>query len=214
MVRVISHEINNSLTPIASISQTLSKTVNKNRPNEDISDDLTEGLAIIAERANNLGQFVNSYKQLAKLPEPDKKFISILALINKTAALFVERTTVTIKTQRDNQLLIDPVQFEQVLINLLKNAVEAMAQLEADGELEIEWSVSDTIFKLTICDQGAGINNSENLFVPFYSTKKHGSGIGLILCREIVEAHDGHLMLSNRKNVQGCCATVELPHLR
>jgi len=210
LVRVISHEINNSLTPIASLSQTMSRMIAKQGYNQATEDDLTEGLTIIGERANGLGQFVSSYKQLAKLPEPEKKYCSINALIRKVAGLF-DAPFVNIKSDTDVQLEIDPIQFEQVLINLLKNAAESMQKVEPEGEIGIHWEVSPHYFKLSICDNGGGITNPDNLFVPFYSTKQNGSGIGLVLCRQVIEAHNGQLIIKNKTNSPGCCAIIEIP---
>ncbi|TQV88135.1 sensor histidine kinase [Aliikangiella coralliicola] len=213
LVRVISHEINNSLTPIASISQTLGRLISREGCSELTQPDLTDGLKIISQRANGLSQFVHSYKQLAKLPEPDIQQTSVLKLIEKVASLFGEQN-IHIESIDDVQLMIDPLQFEQVFINLIKNAVEAMTPLNSDGVISINWNVENSFFKLSICDQGAGISNLDNLFVPFYTTKKQGSGIGLVLCRQIVEAHRGQLSLTNRTDVTGCCAVIEFPLTR
>jgi len=212
LVRVISHEINNSLAPIASISQTLKRqldhlSVDPNKTLE-VSKDLNEGLTIILERAKNLTEFIDSYKQLAKLPEPNRKQVSIKSLVEKVSVLFNQIPT-RIESSEDVVLLIDPNQFEQVLINLTKNAIEASS---SDKNIVIRWDNRGTFFKLHLCDRGTGINNPQNLFVPFYSTKKQGSGIGLVLSRQIVEAHDGQLRLNNREDGPGCCATIELPH--
>lgn len=209
LVRVISHEINNSLSPIASISQTLKRMIERDTPSVEIGKDLREGLSIISERAMGLGQFVDSYKQLAKLPEPQTQSISIRLLVEKIAALFSQRQIV-IETEIDFVLEIDPVQFEQVLINLVKNSVEATTFTNPGSAIKIRWAVTRQHFKLDICDHGSGISNPDNLFVPFYSTKKQGSGIGLVLCRQIVEAHNGRLSLSNQDS-GGCCASIELP---
>lgn len=215
LVRVISHEINNSLAPIASISQTLNRLINRQgcstvNGSEKNKKDLIEGLTIITERANGLSQFVDSYKQLAKLPEPKKQMVSILKVLEKTCILFASQSIV-IESEADVQLFVDPVQFEQVLINLFKNAVEAMAQTNPDGFITVDWYATEPFFKLIICDQGGGISNPDNLFVPFYSTKKHGSGIGLVLCRQIIEAHNGRLSITNQINSPGCCASIEIP---
>lgn len=212
LVRVISHEINNSLSPIASISQTLKRIIERDPQSAAVTDDLREGLNIISERAIGLGQFVDSYKQLAKLPEPQTQPLAIRSLVETIIALF-NPTPIEIETETDCILQLDPVQFEQVLINLLKNAIEAtaLANPKSPGStIKIRWSVSRQFFKLDICDQGSGISNPDNLFVPFYSTKKQGSGIGLVLCRQIIEAHNGRLTLSNQ-NAGGCCASIELP---
>lgn len=218
LVRVISHEINNSLSPIASISQTLKRLVERQAANAGTvsvpavanNQDLIDGLTIISERASSLSQFVESYKQLAKLPEPQKKLVSIREVIEKTCLLFDARAIV-IQTDTDAQLWIDPIQFEQVLINLIKNAFEAMAQIKPLGIVTISWETNTPYFKLEIRDQGSGISNPDNLFVPFYSTKKQGSGIGLVLCRQIVEAHNGHFIITNRADTAGCCARIEIP---
>ncbi len=209
LVRVISHEINNSLSPIASISQTLKRIIERDATSANAVENLREGLGIISERALGLSQFVDSYKQLAKLPEPQFEQISIRQLVEKIVALFKD-ARITIETEADFLLLLDSVQFEQVLINLLKNAIEAMAQTNPDGAISIHWYVTRSMFALQVCDRGVGISNPDNLFVPFYSTKKQGSGIGLVLCRQIVEAHNGRLTLTNRDE-GGCCASIELP---
>ncbi|MDR7091259.1 sensor histidine kinase [Cellvibrio fibrivorans] len=212
LVRVISHEINNSLSPIASISQTLQRLLERDAQYADVIGNLREGLGIISERAKGLSQFVDSYKQLAKLPEPQTQPLSIRPLVEKIVALF-NHQPITIEAERDFILQLDPVQFEQVLINLIKNAVESTALANPNNPgstIAIRWAVSRQFFKLDICDQGSGISNPDNLFVPFYSTKKQGSGIGLVLCRQIIEAHNGRLTLSNQ-NAGGCCASIELP---
>jgi len=209
LVRVISHEINNSLTPIASISQTLCRLIGRHGGIEN-ANDIIEGLTIITERANSLRKFVESYKQLAKLPEPKKQMISVVKLLEKTRILF-KNQRILIESKDDIDLFIDPVQFEQVLINLFKNAFEAMSKAKSDGVVRIKWSTAGPFFRLVICDEGSGISNPDNLFVPFYSTKKNGSGIGLVLCRQIVEAHNGRLSIANQENSSGCCATIEIP---
>lgn len=210
LVRVISHEINNSLSPIASISQTLTRLISRQAGNIENNKDLIEGLTIITARANGLRQFVDSYKQLAKLPEPQKQKVSILGLLEKICILF-KNQRIIIESSVDAQVFVDPVQFEQVLINLFKNAVEAMSLTNPEGVISVFWQVTESLFKLVICDQGGGISNPDNLFVPFYSTKKNGSGIGLVLCRQIVEAHNGRLSITNQENTSGCCVCIEIP---
>ena len=209
LVRVISHEINNSLSPIASISQTLKRLQERQGDSETIAASLHEGLDIISERALGLSQFVDSYKQLARLPEPAVQQFSLRTLLEKVAALF-NHAAIVIETPGDLLLSLDPVQFEQVLINLLKNGLEANALCNSDSPIQIRWALGHQFFTLNICDRGSGISNPDNLFVPFYTTKKQGSGIGLVLCRQIIEAHQGHLSLHNR-NGGGCCACIELP---
>lgn len=211
LVRVISHEINNSLSPIASISQTLKRLLSQKENNvSENKKDLIEGLTIITERANSLSQFVDSYKQLAKLPEPNKQTTSILELLEKIKLLF-KNQKIIIDPKADIQLFIDPVQFEQVFINIFKNAIESMSQVNTQGVVNVKWNAKGSFFKLNIYDEGCGIGNLDNIFVPFYSTKKHGSGIGLVLCRQIIEAHGGSLVITNRIDAQGCCVSIEVP---
>lgn len=218
LVRVLSHEINNSLSPIASLSQTLKRFLTHNDDVQSHKDNLLEGLAIIAQRSNNLKSFVNSYKQLAKLPMPQKENTSIMVLTKKVASLF-QTNQLTIFLAKDVQLFIDPVQIEQVLINLVKNAVESIqsaslienADSQKTKDIKLSWQISNKYLQLTVVDSGIGITNSDNLFTPFYTTKKQGSGIGLVLCRQILDAHNGQLHLANRKDDKGCIVTVELP---
>ena len=210
LVRVISHEINNSLTPIASISQTLKRLVGREGNSGPYYSELTDGLTLITERANGLSRFVESYKQLARLPDPKPEATSIRHLVEKVTALFKDHPIV-IEPATDVRVFIDPVQFEQVFINLIKNAIEAMAHHESGGSITISWHVTERLFTLSVEDQGTGISNPDNLFVPFYSTKKRGSGIGLVLSRQIIEAHNGRLTVANRTGSPGCCARIEVP---
>ena len=210
LVRVISHEINNSLSPIASLSQSLRRLLAKQEDLESHKDYLVEGLSIISQRSNSLTEFVNSYKQVASLPEPKKQSNSIVELVNKTVALYPDER-IEIQHIDDITLDIDAVQFEQVLINLVKNAVEAVKNTGEEGNLVIHGQVNAQVFKLSLIDDGTGVSNLDNLFVPFYTTKNKGSGIGLVLCRQIIEAHGGKVSLTNRAGVCGCIATVELP---
>jgi len=216
LVRVISHEINNSLAPIASISQTLKRSVSKQEPVDIDKNNLLNGLTIVAQRASNLTAFVNSYKQIARLPEPKKQRISLSTLLEKIAPLY-QNQSLLICSAEDVELFVDPIQLEQALINLLKNAFEAMqtSQQEEEnketGKVELSWQVNSHTLTLLITDEGVGISNAANLFVPFYSTKQQGSGIGLVLCRQILEVHDGRLNLINRTDRKGCIARIELP---
>jgi len=210
LVRVISHEINNSLAPIASISQTLKRFLNRQQDIESQKENLLEGLSIISQRTNNLRDFVNSYKQISTLPAPQKVSSSIKDLLKKIVPLYA-KNNIIITENTDVTLLIDPVQIEQVLINIIKNAVESTQSIKSDGEIRIHWHLQKSTFILTVCDEGAGIINPDNLFVPFYTTKQKGSGIGLVLCRQILNAHNGQLTLTNRQDDKGCLATIALP---
>jgi len=208
LVRVLSHEINNSLAPIASLANTLQTLSNKQALNANFSQNLSESLDIIAERADSLKKFINSYRQLTHLPEPKKIEINLQALFDKIIPLFNQREII-VDCQRQLLIFVDPVQFEQVLINLLKNADEAMVDKSKSILITVETRVD--LILVNIIDHGSGIKNTDNLFTPFYTTKKQGSGIGLVLCRQIIEAHLGDLLLENRREQQGCIVSIKLP---
>ncbi|MDJ0841000.1 MAG: ATP-binding protein [Acidobacteriota bacterium] len=205
LLRVLSHEINNTLTPIASISDTLTRLLQKR---ED-GGDLTEGLSVIKERAAALGQFIERYKQFARLPKPEKRIFVLEPMLQRLAALFPHRT-VTYEGVQDLTLEADPAQMEQVLVNLFKNADEAMP--DPKGKIVVSCRQSGDYLQVVIQDEGIGIGNRENLFVPFYTTKEGGSGIGLALCRQIAFQHGGELILRNRKEGKGTEAALSLPH--
>ncbi|WP_338563033.1 ATP-binding protein [Erwinia sp. E_sp_B01_3] len=206
LLRVMSHEINNTLTPIASLSQVLSSTV----PDDEAEhhQDLRDGLNIINERALNLKSFVDSYRKLTSLPVPKKEPYNIDALIKNILALFDQRTLHILHSE-EVVIDIDAVQIEQMLINILKNADESMS--DSEGKISLSWKMKDNEFCLTILDEGCGISNAENIFVPLYSTKKNGSGIGLMLSRQIVESHGGYFNLTQRTDQRGCKVTIKLP---
>ncbi len=208
LVRVLSHEINNSLAPIASLANTLQTISNKQELNVNFSQNLSESLDIIAERAESLKTFINSYRQLTHLPEPKKVEINLQALLDKIIPLFNQREIV-VDCHRQLLVYVDPVQFEQVLINLLKNADEAMVDRSKSILITVETGADLIVIK--IIDHGIGLKNTDNLFTPFYTTKKQGSGIGLVLCRQIIEAHLGDLSLENSSAHQGCIVRIKLP---
>lgn len=205
LIRVLSHEINNSLTPISSLSQTLGRMIVRSDNLEADKPDLEDGLNLIHERANSLKTFIDSYRQLNRLPEPNKQMVLVEDLINNVISLF-EHREIHINCPKDLKANLDPVQIEQLLINLIKNADEAMTTVEdnKEGEITIECSTRNNKLEIKIKDQGPGLSNTDNLFVPFYTTKANGSGIGLVLSRQIVEAHQGDLTLVNRSDGVGC----------
>lgn len=210
LVRVISHEINNSLAPIASISQTLQKLTKQQGNSEQDDTDISDGLSIIEQRAKGLTQFIDSYRKLAKLPAPALVRTSIDDLLNKLSILF-EKDKIILPSRKDLSITIDPLQIEQVMINLIKNALESQSQVNYQGPVSIDWKASEGRIAICITDKGVGIKNPDNLFVPFYTTKKQGTGIGLIFCRQIIEAHGGMLSLRNRREGVGCEAIIDLP---
>ena len=206
LVRVLSHEVNNSLTPISTIAQSLLKHAQQKPDNLDL-ERYTRGLHTISERSSNLASFLSAYKTLVQMPPPDIQPVYISALLEKISLLFDGK--VKYPEHRQYLLPIDAVQIEQVLINLIKNAFEAMG--DSLSIVSIGWTVSGDIFRLTVSDEGPGLSDTENLFVPFFTTKKGGSGIGLALSQQIVEAHGGRLSISNRVDSVGCQAALELP---
>ena len=208
LVRVLSHEINNSLTPIASISQTLLKMSQSQKGFPKGDEDLTQGLKLISERSHDLRAFVNSYKKLNKLPAPDIQEFDLTVIANKVSNLF-DQQKFGIISQEFIALRIDAIQIEQVLINLVKNGIEAST--DDQQPVTMSWLVNDDQCKIFIIDCGTGVRNPENLFVPLYTTKPQGSGIGLALSRQIVESHNGQLTLANRDDKQGCVAQIVLP---
>ncbi|MFT5759189.1 MAG: two-component system nitrogen regulation sensor histidine kinase NtrY [Alteromonadaceae bacterium] len=214
ILRVLSHEMNNSLTPIASISQAMKKKLqDENKPLNRNS--LCDGVSIINERADSLSSFIASYSQLSHLPLPNNSQFDLNDLVIQLAKLFEDCQLVSPhkKSKPINTLVTaDKSQLEQVLINILKNARESMLQ-QPEKTIEVDYQQDEKYLHLLISDQGSGIANKENLFVPFYSTKPQGSGIGLTLCRQIMFNHGGLIKLTNRKNMNGAQAVISLPLL-
>jgi two-component system, NtrC family, nitrogen regulation sensor histidine kinase NtrY len=207
LIRVLSHEINNSLTPIQSISRSLLDLMgHPQAPDRD--GDLQQGLAVIATRAEALGRFMRSYARLARLPPPRKQPVDVRALLERAVRLET-RGFIRLVEGPPTVVRADPDQLDQVLINLLANAAEAAA--ETGGAVEAGWEADGRFVTLWIRDEGPGIANSGNLFVPFFTTKPSGSGIGLVLSRQIAEAHGGTLLLANREDRPGCEARLLLP---
>jgi nitrogen fixation/metabolism regulation signal transduction histidine kinase len=215
LLRVLSHEMNNSLTPISSISQSMKHKL-KDENKALNRDSLLTGIDIINERSSSLSSFIASYSQLSHLPEPNKSTFSLQSIIDNCVALFSDCTILFPEEYIEfDEILInaDKAQLEQVFINIFKNAKEAMEGSNKSNEnvIEVFCQTDDKYFHIHICDSGSGIANKDNLFVPFYSTKPKGSGIGLTLCKQILFNHDGLLTLTNNKKSQGAEAVVSLP---
>jgi len=208
LIRVISHELNNSLTPIKSIAGSLQTRIAREPPPHDWREDVQQGLNIIAARADALGRFTDAYARLARLPAPRLEPLHIAPLARRVAGLET-RLAVGLRTGPDVIIEADPDQLEQLLINLLRNAVDA--SLETGGGVTIGWRVAGERLELFVEDEGPGLSNTTNLFVPFFTTKAQGSGIGLVLSRQIAEAHGGTVALENRRDTRGCRATLTLP---
>jgi two-component system, NtrC family, nitrogen regulation sensor histidine kinase NtrY len=208
LVRVLSHEINNSLTPIQSIAHTLQALVARHPQAVDSEVDLTRGLEIIAARSEGLARFMSSYAQLARLPAPRVAPLEIAPWIHRTAAL-ESRLNVHVDDGPPTTILGDRDQLDQLLINLVRNAVDAA--LETRGRVSLGWHSAGDHVDILIEDDGPGLGATTNLFTPFFTTKPDGSGIGLVLSRQIAEAHGGTLTLANRAATRGCIATLRLP---
>lgn len=208
LVRVLGHELNNSLTPIKSIAQSLLALAKNGSQAEDMEEDLAHGLHVIASRAESLNRFMGSYAQLAKLPPPRFAPIEINALLRHVTGL---ETRMRVCLEESLPLILegDADQIEQALINLIRNAVDA-AQ-ETGGRVFVRHSRTASMVRIVVRDEGPGLLNTANLFVPFFTTKRGGSGIGLLLSRQIAEAHNGSLVLNNAVDGPGCEATLTLP---
>jgi signal transduction histidine kinase len=207
IVRVIGHELNNSLAPIKSISGSLTSLLRKESRPPDWEEDMERGLAVIGSRSEALSRFMAAYARLAKLPQPRFQPVEIGDLIRRVVGLET-RLNVSLTPGPDLTIQADGDQLEQLLINLTRNAVDA--SLETGGKVDASWQWAGSYLDITIRDEGPGLPNTANLFVPFFTTKPGGSGIGLVLSRQIAEAHGGTLTLENRQNGSGCEAHLRL----
>ena len=206
IVRVIGHELNSSLAPIKSMAGTVRKLVGREPLPDDWRDDAKAGLSIIHDRAESLERFMGAYARLARLPPPTRRGAELSALVRRIASL--HETRITVEPGPSVHVSIDPDQIEQVFINLMRNAVEAAGE---GGGVRVRWRDDGGAVLVEVEDDGPGLARTDNLWVPFFTTKPHGTGIGLVLSREIVENHGGSIALQNRLGAKGAIASVRLP---
>jgi len=229
LIRVLGHELSNSLAPIKSIAGSLNSRVSATAMDSDVRNDLQHGLEIIEARSASLHRFLEAYRRLAQMPAPVLREIELPKLVARVASLET-RIKVCVQAGPDLIFIADPDQLEQMLINLVRNAADAVLELsssafaakpcqgsdltfdtDTDGQVGIRWSITEADVDLFVEDNGPGLLNPANVFTPFYTTKPSGSGVGLVLSRQIAEAHGGRIEISNRTGTRGCLVRVVLP---
>jgi nitrogen fixation/metabolism regulation signal transduction histidine kinase len=208
LIRVIGHEVNNSLTPIRSLAETLRDMLQQALGAGRTRDDMLEGLGVIADRTESLGRFLAQYSRLARLPPPRPRWVAVAPLLARVAGL--DRVhAIEVHAEPGLEACVDEDQLEHALINLVKNALESQA--DGDARVVVKAYAAADGLAITVTDSGPGIANPDNLFVPFFTTKPGGSGVGLALSRQIVEGHGGTLRLDNRSDARGAVASLEIP---
>ena len=225
LIRVLGHELSNSLAPIKSIAGSLSSRLSGVNIDPEIHADLHRGLEIIETRSGSLQRFLEAYRRLAQMPAPTLKDVPLAPLVARVAGLET-RLKVCVEEGPNVTFRADPDQLEQMLINLIRNAADAVLETSDGSRSEIplpkamapnqtgvvvRWEPDTDEVTIEIEDHGPGLSNPSNLFTPFYTTKPKGSGVGLVICRQIAEAHGGTIELSNRRNGSGCLVRVVLP---
>ena len=207
IIRVLGHEINNSLTPIRSLAERLRELLDRSPPDGELRDDLQRGLGVIANRSAGLSRFLGSYAQLATLPPPRRTSLSVRTWVERVVRL-ESRLAVEVEEGPDVIIDADGDQLDQMLINLVSNAVDGALSL--NGGVRVRWHSDGAMLQVIVEDDGPGLPASANLFVPFFTTKPGGKGIGLVLSREIAESHGGRLTVENRDGARGCVAKFEV----
>ncbi|MDE3127310.1 MAG: PAS domain-containing protein [Gemmatimonadota bacterium] len=208
LIRVLGHEINNSIAPIKSLAEQFRDLLRRRPPDDATRDDMERGMGVIANRSEALSRFLASYTKLAKLPAPRLAPVDVAVWVRRIAQLET-RLPVEVRPGPDVTLLADGDQLDQALINLVRNAVDAA--LETGGGVRMTWNRDGSRFALVVQDDGPGLPKTSNLFVPFFTTKPGGSGIGLVLTQQVAEAHGGSVTLADRADAHGCEARLVLP---
>jgi len=221
LIRVLGHELSNSLAPIKSIAGSLSSRVSNTAMDTEVRSDLQRGLEIIEARSASLHRFLEAYRRLAQMPAPALREITLGPLVARAAGLET-RLKVCVEPGPDLAFQADPDQLEQMLINLIRNAADAVLETRTAEEqaakaashkngVVVRWDADREEVTLAIEDEGPGLLNPANVFTPFYTTKPSGSGVGLVLSRQIAEAHGGSIDIANRPSGRGCIVRVILP---
>jgi signal transduction histidine kinase len=212
----MSHEINNSLTPIITVAGSLRHRLKSAGKQEAVADGdpsstraLEHGITMISDRAESLSRFIGGYARLAKLPQPVRRATPVAPLLRRIAGL-ERRLRIALEGDERCAVHADAAQLEQLLINLVTNAVDAVADVEG-GEVAVHWYGAKDTVTIDIVDNGPGVPDAARTFVPFFTTKPTGSGIGLALSRQIAEAHEGSLLLLERDSRPGTIARLRLP---
>jgi len=202
LIRVLTHEIMNSITPIASLSNTLNSLLQENELQNDseLAEEVKTGIEAIHDRSSNLLGFTQSYRKLTRLPLPEISKVNMGELIRNTLSIIksspgAEQVSFNLDIKQDIKFNADSGMIEQVLMNVYKNAIEVLAAAQGPQIATTLFLTSNHRLQIEISDNGPGMKKDilERIFIPFYTTKEEGSGIGLSLCRQIILAHHGHI---------------------
>ena len=206
LVRVLTHEIMNSIAPIISLSETMVERIEQDNQGEQSIEMIVHGMKVIHRRSKGLLEFVENYRKLSRMSSPLLAYIKVGDLLADIKKLFnnPKITYNYIIEDKEQLLFIDRSQIEQVLINLLKNAEEAcIERTNPVIEIATRYQQEKKLFSISITDNGHGIlpEVQDKIFVPFFTTKQRGSGIGLSLCKQIMTLHGGSISVKSEEGV-------------